>query len=502
MVFEMKHITKTYDTVVANDDVSLHLNRGEILSIVGENGAGKSTIMKILYGLEKPDSGEIVVGGKTQRFNNPSDAMAVGIGMVQQHFMLFEQMTVAENIVFKNELKNGPFMDMNRTVETVKQISERYELKIDPLARISDCPVGLRQRVEILKILYQNAEIIIFDEPSAVLTPLEVEALLETIRGLARAGKSIVLITHKLQEVMAVSDRVYVMRQGRVVAERMAAETDIRELAMLMVGHPLASYEIDPPKPGETLLETKGLRLTENGREVLSDISLHVNAGEIVGIAGVSGNGQSALIRCITGLEKSSGGRVLVCGRDVTNRSVREIRDAGLAHISEDRYVWGSAPEGTLEENALMARQDDPPFSSRGIIRPRAIRDFAVRLIRDFNVKASSPTQKMRELSGGNAQKLIVAREMSLDTPVLICCEPTRGIDIGAMEAIHNRMLQRRDDGAAILLVSSELTEIMSLSDRIYVIFEGRIVGEFSRGSMDDRHLGLLMVGGSIGHEQ
>lgn len=502
MVFEMKHITKTYDSVVANDDVSLHLNRGEILSIVGENGAGKSTIMKILYGLEKPDSGEIIVGGKTQRFNNPSDAMAVGIGMVQQHFMLFEQMTVAENIVFKNELKNGPFMDMNRTVETVRQISERYELKIDPLARISDCPVGLRQRVEILKILYQNAEIIIFDEPSAVLTPLEVEALLETIRGLARAGKSIVLITHKLQEVMAVSDRVYVMRQGRVVAERMAAETDIRELAMLMVGHPLASYEIDPPKPGETLLETQGLRLTENGREVLSDISLHVNAGEIVGIAGVSGNGQSELIRCITGLEKSSGGRVLVCGRDVTNRSVREIRDAGLAHISEDRYVWGSAPEGTLEENALMARQDDRPFSAGGIIRPGAIRDLAVRLIQDFNVKASSPTQKMRELSGGNAQKLIVAREMSLDTPVLICCEPTRGIDIGAMEAIHNRMLQRRDDGAAILLVSSELTEIMSLSDRIYVIFEGRIVGEFSRGSMDDRHLGLLMVGGSIGHEQ
>ncbi|MBR2698528.1 MAG: ABC transporter ATP-binding protein [Clostridia bacterium] len=502
MVFEMKHITKTYDAVVANDDVSLHLNRGEILSIVGENGAGKSTIMKILYGLEKPDSGEIIVGGKPRRFNNPSDAMAVGIGMVQQHFMLFEQMTVAENIVFKNELKNGPFMDMNRTVETVKQISERYELKIDPLARIADCPVGLRQRVEILKILYQNAEIIIFDEPSAVLTPLEVEALLETIRGLARAGKSIVLITHKLQEVMAVSDRVYVMRQGRVVAERMAADTDIAELAMLMVGHPLASYAIDPPKPGKTLLETKGLRLVENGREVLNDISLHVNAGEIVGIAGVSGNGQSELIRCITGLEKSTGGQVLVGGVDVTNRSVRAIRDAGLAHISEDRYVWGSAPEGTLEENALMARQDEKPFSSRGIIHPGAIRDFAVRLIRDFNVKASSPTQKMRELSGGNAQKLIVAREMSLDTPVLICCEPTRGIDIGAMEAIHNRMLRRREDGAAILLVSSELTEIMSLSDRIYVIFEGRIVGEFERGSMDDRHLGLLMVGGSIGHEQ
>jgi simple sugar transport system ATP-binding protein len=292
------------------------------------------------------------------------------------------------------------------------------------------------------------------------------------------------------------------MRQGRVVAERMAAETDIAELAMLMVGHPLASYEIDPPKPGATLLETKGLRLVDEGREVLSDISLHVNAGEIVGIAGVSGNGQSELIRCITGLEKATGGQVLVGGKDVTNRSVREVRDAGLAHISEDRYVWGSAPEGTLEENALMARQDEAPFSRHGIIHPRAIRDYAAKLIQGFNVKASSTTQKMRELSGGNAQKLIVAREMSLDTPVLICCEPTRGIDVGAMEAIHSRMLQRRDAGAAILLVSSELTEIMSLSDRIYVIFEGRIVGEFQRGSMDDRRLGILMVGGSIGHEQ
>ena len=502
MVFEMKHITKTYDDVVANDDVSLHLNKGEILSIVGENGAGKSTIMKILYGLVRPDSGEIIVEGQSRRFRNPSDAMAAGIGMVQQHFMLFEEMTVAENIVFKNELRKGPFMDMNRTVETVRQISERYELKIDPLERVADCPVGLRQRVEILKILYQNAGIIIFDEPSAVLTPLEVDALLDTIRGLAKAGKSIVLITHKLQEVMAVSDRIYVMRQGRVVAERMAADTDISELAVLMVGHPLASYAIDPPKPGETLLETRDLRLMADGRQVLSNISLHVDAGEIVGIAGVSGNGQSELIRCITGLEKSSGGQVLVAGKDVTNQSVRQIRDAGLAHISEDRYVWGSAPEGTLEENALMARQDESPFSSRGIIHPRAIRDYAVKLIQGFNVKASSPVQRMRELSGGNAQKLIVAREMSLDTPVLICCEPTRGIDVGAMEAIHSRMLQRRDAGAAILLVSSELTEIMSLSDRIYVIFEGRIVGEFQRGSMDDRRLGILMVGGSIEHEQ
>ena len=501
MIFEMKDIVKTYGPVVANNNVSLHLNRGEILAIVGENGAGKSTIMKILYGLVRPDSGEIYVNGKKMRFRTPSDAMAAGIGMVQQHFMLFEEMTVAENIVFKNEIHRGPFMDMNKTVETVRALSDKYQLKIDPTARISECPVGLRQRVEILKILYQNAEIIIFDEPSAVLTPLEVDALLETMRQLAAAGKSIVVITHKLQEVMAVSDRVYVMRQGEVVAERKTADTNIEELAFLMVGRQIVNRVIQPVHAQGTLLETKGLRLTEDGREVLKGIDIHVDAGEIVGIAGVSGNGQSELINCITGLTPVTEGQVFVQGKDVTNQSVRAIRDAGLAHIPEDRYVWGSAPEGTLEENALMGRQDERPFSRWGLVRNKRIREYAHKLISDFGVKASSPTQKMRELSGGNAQKLIVAREMSLDTPVLICCEPTRGIDIGAMEAIHDRMVKKRDSGAAVLLVSSELTEIMSLSDRIYVIYEGRINGEFKRDSMDDKALGLLMVGGAVNHE-
>ena len=501
MIFEMRDIVKMYGSLCANDNVSLHLNKGEILAIVGENGAGKSTIMKILYGLEKPTSGEIYVNGKQMRFRSPSDAMAAGIGMVQQHFMLFEEMTVAENIVFKNEIHKGPFMDMQKTIETVKALSDTYSLKIDPTARIADCPVGLRQRVEILKILYQNAEIIIFDEPSAVLTPLEVEALIETMKQLARAGKSIVIITHKLQEVMAVSDRVYVMRQGKVVAERMTADTNMEELAYLMVGRQIITRQIPPQETAETLLETKDLKLVEDGREILKGISLHVNAGEIVGIAGVSGNGQSELISCITGLTPATGGQVLVAGKDVTNQSVRAIRDAGLAHISEDRYVWGSAPAGTLEENTLMGRQDEPEFTQRGFLSHGKMREYARKLIRDFGVKASSPLQKMSELSGGNAQKLIVAREMSMNTPVLICCEPTRGIDIGAMEAIHDRLVQKRAEGAAVLLVSSELTEIMSLSDRIYVLFEGRINGEFKRGSMDDKHLGMLMLGGTIDNE-
>lgn len=501
MIFEMKNIVKMYDSVCANDDVSLHLNRGEILAIVGENGAGKSTIMKILYGLVKPTSGEIYVNGERKRFRTPSDAMAAGIGMVQQHFMLFEDLTVAENIVFKNEIHRGPFMDMKKTVEAVQTLSDKYQLKIDPNAKISDCTVGLRQRVEILKILYQNAEIIIFDEPSAVLTPLEVEALLETMKNLAKAGKSIVLITHKLQEVMNVSDRVYVMRQGKVVAERNTCDTDMDELAFLMVGRQIVNRDIEAIENDTVLLETKDLRYTQDGVEILRGVNIHVNSGEIVGIAGVSGNGQSELISCITGLTHLSSGQVLLRGEDVSGKSVREIRESGLAHISEDRYVWGGALEGTLAENTVMSRQDQQPFSKHGFMRHGKVRQYAKDLIRGFSVKAADSQQKLHELSGGNAQKLIVAREMSLETPVLICFEPTRGIDIGAMESIHDRMIQRRSEGAGILLVSSELTEIMSLSDRIYVIYEGRINGEFKRDSMDDKSLGLLMLGGKIENE-
>ena len=457
--------------------------------------------MKILYGLVRPDSGEIYVNGKKMRFRTPSDAMAAGIGMVQQHFMLFEEMTVAENIVFKNEIHRGPFMDMNKTVETVRALSDKYQLKIDPTARISECPVGLRQRVEILKILYQNAEIIIFDEPSAVLTPLEVDALLETMRQLAAAGKSIVVITHKLQEVMAVSDRVYVMRQGEVVAERMTAETNIEELASpdgrppdRQPRHPARARAGNPAGdegPAPDGGRPRGAQGHRHPRRRRRDRRHRGRFGQRPVRADQLHHRPHA----------RDGGQVLVQGQDVTNRSVRAIRDAGLAHIPEDRYVWGSAPEGTLEENALMGRQDSEPFSRRGLTNHGRIREYARKLIADFAVKASSPAQKMRELSGGNAQKLIVAREMSLDTPVLICCEPTRGIDIGAMEAIHDRMVKKRDSGAAVLLVSSELTEIMSLSDRIYVIYEGRINGEFKRDSMDDKALGLLMVGGAVNHE-
>ena len=495
-IFEMQHIDKLYDTLLANDDVSIHLNQGEILCLVGENGAGKSTIMKILYGLEQTTNGDIFVKGEKVRFHTPSDAMAKGIGMVQQHFMLFESMTVAENIVFKNEIRKGPFMDRKKTIETVRALSEKYGLKIDPEAKIEDCPVGLRQRVEILKILYQSAEIIIFDEPSAVLTPLEVEGLLETIKSLAAAGKSIVLITHKLQEVMAVADRIYVMRAGKVVAERLRGETNTSELAFLMVGHHPALREISSPKTGETLLETKKLSLHREGRDILKDIDLHVDAGEVVGIAGVSGNGQTDLELCLTGLQKPTGGKVFLMGKDVTHSSVKTHRDGGMAYISEDRYLWGSAGEASLSENVLMAKEDRAEFNRHGFLNRSAVNSYTQKLISRFNVKAGDPGQKIRELSGGNAQKLITAREIMMDTSVLICCEPTRGIDIGAMEFIHDQILEKREQGCGVLLVSSELSEIMTLSDRIYVLFEGKIAGEFKRGSIDEKELGILMLGG------
>ena len=497
MILEMKNIVKTYGNVVANNKVNINLNKGEILAVVGENGAGKSTIMKILYGLEKPDSGEIFINGKKMNFHNPSDSMAQGIGMVQQHFMLFESMTVAENIVYKNEMKKGVFFDYKKNIQMVEELSKRYMLKVDPNAIVEEYPVGLQQRVEILKTLYQNADIIIFDEPSAVLTPIEVDELLKTMKQLAKMGKSLIIITHKLHEVMEVADRVVVMRLGQVVAEKLKKDTSVEELSYLMVGRQIANRVIPEKETKEVLLEVKDLTLKgEHDKNILNKVNLHIKKGEIVGIAGVSGNGQSELIRCITGLEKVDGGKVTIDKKDITNKTVMNIREAGIAHIPEDRYMWGSAPEATLAENALMGFEDTKEFSKRGILNIQKVTSHAKELISKFLVKADSPSQKIKELSGGNAQKLIVAREMAMETPLIIACEPTRGIDIGPIEFIHDQLVAKRNSGDSVLLVSSELSEIMDLSDRIYVIYDGEIVGEFKRGSIDEKALGLLMVGG------
>ena len=444
MLLEMENIVKTYGNVVANNKVNINLNKGEILAVVGENGAGKSTIMKILYGLEKPDSGEIFIDGKKMNFHNPSDAMKQGIGMVQQHFMLFESMTVAENIVYKNEMKKGIFFDYKKNIQMVEELSKRYMLDVDPNAIVEECPVGLQQRVEILKTLYQNADIIIFDEPSAVLTPIEVDELLKTMKQLAKLGKSLIIITHKLHEVMEVADRVVVMRLGEVVAEKLKKDTSIEELSYLMVGRQIANRVIPEKEAKEQLLEVKNLTLKgEHNKNLLNNVNLHIKKGEIVGIAGVSGNGQSELIRCITGLDKVDSGNVIINKKDITNNTVMGIREAGIAHIPEDRYMWGSAPEATLAENALMGYEDSEEFSKKGILNINKVTKHAVELISKFRVKADSHTQKIKELSGGNAQKLIVAREMSMETPLIIACEPTRGIDIGAIELFMINLLQR-----------------------------------------------------------
>ena len=378
MLLEMKNIVKTYGNVVANNKVNINLNKGEILAVVGENGAGKSTIMKILYGLEKPDSGGIFINGNRMNFHNPSDAMKQGIGMVQQHFMLFESMTVAENIVYKNEMKKGIFFDYKKNIQMVEELSKRYMLDVDPNAIVEECPVGLQQRVEILKTLYQNADIIIFDEPSAVLTPIEVDELLKTMKQLAKLGKSLIIITHKLHEVMEVADRVVVMRLGEVVAEKLKKDTSVEELSYLMVGRQIANRVIPKKEIKENLLLIKKLTLKgEYNKNILNNINLNIKKGEIVGIAGVSGNGQSELIRCITGLEKVDSGNVIINNKDITNNTVMDIREAGIAHIPEDRYMWGSAPEATLAENALMGFEDTEEFSKKGILNIQKVSEHS-----------------------------------------------------------------------------------------------------------------------------
>ncbi|MBR2577824.1 MAG: ABC transporter ATP-binding protein [Erysipelotrichaceae bacterium] len=501
-LIELREITKMYGELKANDKVSLELNRGEILAVVGENGAGKSTLMKILYGLEQPTSGDIFVNGEKRKFHTPHDAIASGIGMVQQHFMLIEPFTVAENIVYSKEPRKGIFFDRNQAVKITEDLCNKYKLYIDPKAKVANCPVGLQQRIEILKVLYQQAEIIIFDEPSAVLTPQETNELLQTIKDLAAIGKSIILITHKLNEVFAVADRVVVMRLGKVVGNMPIKDTSIEELSFLMVGRQLLKQVIPDVEIKDVCLDVRDLYVAGNGaKNAVDGISMHVNRGEIVGIAGVSGNGQSELIRAITGLLPVDGGNVVIEGRDVTNKSPKQIRDAGLTCIPEDRYLWGSAREATLEETCIMGMHNREPLSSKGILHKRKIHDFVEKTFKDFDVRYMSANQRMGELSGGNAQKVVLAREVVQHSPLLIAAEPTRGLDVGAIEYVHQALLDKKQAGDAVLLVSSELSEVMSLSDRIYVLYNGQVAGEFNRNNATEEKLGILMMGGKSNAE-
>ncbi|MGG4146919.1 ABC transporter ATP-binding protein [Paenibacillus algorifonticola] len=495
MLLQMNKITKSYGALKANSEVDFSLLKGEIHALVGENGAGKTTLMRILYGMETPTSGSIVVNGKQVAFHSPSDAINSKIGMVHQHFMLFPTFTISENIVIGREPAKAVSFDRKQAALITEQLGASYGMPVDPWKKVEDCSLGLQQRVEILKVLHQGAEIIILDEPTAVLTPLEVKELLIAIKRLAAQGKSFILISHKLQEIMDVADRITVLRDGKLSGTVHAADTSIDELSRMMVGRELLDLQKEAPAGGEKVLEAVQLTIKgAHGKPKLDQVSLTVHAGEIVGIAGISGNGQSELLQAISGLVPVDSGKIELQGKEVTGESVRSIREQGLAHIPEDRYQWGVAKDATVLENGLMGHARR--YQRGGVLRGAAIRQLVSGWVEHFGIKTGSIHTKAQYLSGGNLQKLIVARELAQETPFLIAAEPTRGVDIGAMEIIHGELLKRRADGGAILLVSSELTEILKLSDRVLVMNEGRIVGELPGLTATEEEISLLMAGG------
>jgi ABC-type uncharacterized transport system ATPase subunit len=499
-LLELKGITKRFPGVVANDRVDFDLRRGEVHALLGENGAGKSTLMNTLYGLYHPDEGEIRLNGKPVRIGSPSDAIELGIGMVHQHFMLIPVMTVAENIVLAIEPRNGPFLDLGTAEERVRDLSQRYGLAVEPGARIGRISVGQQQRVEILKALYRGAEILILDEPTAVLTPQEARELFEIVRSLTEQGKAIIFITHKLNEVLDIADRITVLRQGKRI-DTVPREGATQEgLARLMVGREVVlRVDKTPADPGEPLLEVEDLSVFDNrDLEAVRSVSFQVRAGEIVGLAGVDGNGQTELIDALTGLRSPAAGRILVAKKDVTHASARESLDLGVGHIPEDRQVRGLVLEFSLAENLALHDFRKEPDSKRGWLYPKRLIERAALLLKEFDVRGGKPQTLAAALSGGNQQKVVVAREVSRDPRVLVAAQPTRGLDVGAIEFVHNRLVQERDEGRAILLVSLELEEILSLSDRILVIYEGRIVGEYGP-NVSEEELGIAMTGGVRG---
>ena len=496
-LLELKGITKRFPGVVANDGVDFDLRKGEVHALLGENGAGKSTLMNILYGLYHPDEGEFRLNGKPLRINSPSEAIDAGIGMVHQHFMLIPVMTVAENIVLANEPTHGPFLDLGGAEARVRELSERFGLAVRPDARVESISVGMQQRVEILKALYRGAEILILDEPTAVLTPQESSELFEIVNSLKAEGKSIIFISHKLNEVLEIADRITVLRRGKTIdtVPREGATED--GLARLMVGRDvILRVDKGEADPGQPLLTVEELYVDdERGLEAVRGISFGVRAREIVGIAGVDGNGQSELIDALTGLRRAKAGKITVNRRDVTGDSPRECLDAGVGHIPEDRQVRGLVLDFNLAENIALHDYREEPDSKHGWLFPKRLIARAGRLLKEFDVRGGGPETRASALSGGNQQKVIVAREVSRDPSVLVAAQPTRGLDVGAIEFVHRRLVEERDEGRAILLVSFELDEILSLSDRILVIYEGQIVAEYGP-DVSEEEIGLAMLGG------
>jgi general nucleoside transport system ATP-binding protein len=494
-IIEMRGITKRFGAVLANKCIDLSIPANTIHAIVGENGAGKSTIMKILYGFYTADEGGIFIDGVKREIRSPHDAIALGLGMVHQHFMLVPPMTVLENIVLGAEPGNALRIDFKQAEERVGQLSRDFGLEIDPRALVSGLSVGQQQRVEVLKALYRGARILILDEPTAVLTPQEVEEFFNILRSMREQGKTIIIITHKLNEVLALSDNVTVMRDGKIVGSKTTSETKAAELARLMVGRDvLLSVEKSAAQPKDVVLSVRNLRFGKR----LNDVSLEVRAGEIVGIAGVEGNGQTELIEILAGLERASGGQVSLGGEDITRLTARRRTELGIAHIPEDRHRRGLLLDFDLADNAILGTHYREPavHSGLGLIDEKAVEEKAGRLIHDFDVRPPDPTLPARALSGGNQQKLIIGREFDLHPRLLLVSQPTRGVDIGAIEFIHRKLIELRDAGAAILLVSAELDEVLSLSDRVLVIYQGRIVGEVDPQKIDEEELGMMMICG------
>lgn len=499
-VIEMLNIIKEFPGVIANDDITLQLKRGEIHALLGENGAGKSTLMSILFGLYQPDKGIIKKDGKEVNISDPNVANALGIGMVHQHFKLVHNFTVLQNIILGVETTKNGFLRMEEAREKVIALSEKYGLAVDPDAVVEDITVGMQQRVEILKMLYRENEILIFDEPTAVLTPQEIEELIKIMKDLANEGKSILFITHKLNEIKAVADRCTVLRKGKRVATIDVASTSKEEMSEMMVGRKVKfAVEKAHIEPGEPVLEIRNLTVEDkqSGKKSVKDVSFTVRKGEIVCIAGIDGNGQSELVYAITGLLPADGGQILINGMDVTNLSIRKRNAAGMSHIPEDRHKHGLVLDYTLEENLVLKCYYTPIFQKNGFLKFQKISEYANCLIEKYDIRSGQGAKSfVRSMSGGNQQKAIVAREIDLGPEILIAVQPTRGLDVGAIEYIHKQLVAQRDEGKAILLVSLELEEVMNISDRILVIYEGEIVGELDPKTTTLKELGLYMAGG------
>lgn len=499
-VIEMLGIRKEFGNFVANDNITLQLKKGEIHALLGENGAGKSTLMNVLFGLYQPEAGEIRIHGEKVDISNPNIANRLGIGMVHQHFMLVENLTVTENIILGSEPTKGGVVDIKSAAKKIAEISKLYGLNVDPYAKIEDISVGMQQRVEILKTLYRGAEILIFDEPTASLTPQEISELIQIMKKMIAEGKSIILITHKLQEIMDVSDRVTVIRKGKGIGTVNTHETNPEELATLMVGRQVVfKTEKGPSNPTEEVLRVENLVVEDNrGVKVVKNLNLSVRRGEIVGIAGIDGNGQSELIEAITGLRKAKGGKITLNNQNVTNKKPRKITETGLGHIPQDRHKHGLVLDYTVGYNAVLQTYYQRPISKVGIINDKEISKKAKQIIEDYDVRSAAGEQSLaRSLSGGNQQKLIIGREVERDPDLLIAALPTRGLDVGAIEFIHRRLIEQRDRGKAVLLISFELDEVMNVSDKIAVIYDGSIIDVVNQHETNEQELGLLMAGHS-----